>query len=173
MDGLEGECGLRWYDLQYIPGKKRKKMTWKWTPKSPSHLGTELLLLPVDAWYIIYVRVSIVFFGPHSVWNIYSMTVSLAYCCICGYLFLIHCFCLFFMLAYICCYENWHKVFKHKRSDRERDSKKQGKFQGNVKWRNRSKVTMEGNHKQPLWDKQEGGSEQVSAITEKNGHEAT
>lgn len=42
-----------------------------------------------------------------------------------------------------------------------------------MKWRNRSKVTMEGNHKQPLWDKQEGGSEQVSAITEKNGHEAT
>lgn len=34
-------------------------------------------------------------FGSRSIWNIYSMTVSLAYCCICGYLFLIHCFCPF------------------------------------------------------------------------------
>lgn len=113
-------------------------------------------------------------FGSHSIWSIHNMTVSLAYCCICGYLFLIHCFCLFFMLAYICCYENWHKVFKHKRSDGEKDVKRQTTFQGNMRWRNRSRVTTEGNRKQPLQDKWEGGSAQGCAITEeKNGYGTT
>lgn len=87
-------------------------------------------------------------FGSHSTWNIYSMTASLAYCCICGYLFLMHCFCPFSCLLPSVVMKTDIKFLNTK----EVMEKVMVRtiFQRNVRWRNRSRVSVEGNQKQPL-----------------------
>lgn len=119
---------LTWYDLQCV---LRKKRVWK-EKENDTKMDQKILFSFRDrvaaspGGCIIYYscKSEHSVFGSRSIWSIYSMTVSLAYCCIRGYLFLIHCFCLFSSLLTSVVMKT-DKVFKHKRSDGERDGKRQ------------------------------------------------